>query len=56
MAAQVLFNFELGNQVYAKARVKPTTKASLWLGADVMLEYPLDEATQLLVHSWLCNH
>lgn len=51
LAAQVLFNFELGNQVYAKARVKPTTKANLWLGADVMLEYPLDEATQLLVHS-----
>jgi Prefoldin subunit len=49
----VLFNFELGNQVYAKARVKPTTKANLWLGADVMLEYPLDEATQLLVHQLL---
>lgn len=45
---EVLFNFELGNQVYAKARVKPTTKANLWLGADVMLEYPLDEAIQLL--------
>jgi prefoldin subunit 5 len=45
---EVLFKFELGNQVYAKARVKPTTKANLWLGADVMLEYPLDEATQLL--------
>lgn len=45
----MLFNFELGNQVYAKARVKPTTKANLWLGADVMLEYPLDEAIQLLV-------
>ena len=53
LAAQVLFNFELGNQVYAKARVKPTTKANLWLGADVMLEYPLDEATQLLVHGLL---
>ena len=50
LAAQVLFNFELGNQVYAKARVKPTTKANLWLGADVMLEYSLDEATQLLVN------
>jgi Prefoldin subunit len=48
----VLFNFELGNQVYAKARVKPTTRANLWLGADVMLEYPLDEATQLLVHPY----
>ncbi len=47
--AQVLFNFELGNQVYAKARVKPTSKANLWLGADVMLEYPLDEAIALLV-------
>ena len=52
---QVLFSFELGNQVYAKARVKPTTKANLWLGADVVLEYPLDEAIQLLVrHNTSC--
>ena len=46
---QVLFHFGLGAQAYAKARVKPTTKASLWLGAGVMLEYPVDEAVQLLV-------
>eukprot|EP00208_Stichococcus_sp_RCC1054_P007184 CAMPEP_0206141858 /NCGR_PEP_ID=MMETSP1473-20131121/14422_1 /ASSEMBLY_ACC=CAM_ASM_001109 /TAXON_ID=1461547 /ORGANISM="Stichococcus sp, Strain RCC1054" /LENGTH=167 /DNA_ID=CAMNT_0053536587 /DNA_START=147 /DNA_END=647 /DNA_ORIENTATION=+ len=45
---EVLFHFGLGAQVYAKARVKPTTKASLWLGAGVMLEYPIDEAVQLL--------
>ena len=51
----MLFNFELGNQVYAKARVKPTTKAHLWLGADVMLEYPLDEAIELLVSAG-CKH
>ena len=52
----MLFNFELGNQVYAKACVKPTTRANLWLGADVMLDYPLDEAIALLVRSSVCRN
>lgn len=45
---EVLFHFGLGSQVFAKARVKPRTKASLWLGAGVLLEYPLEEAIELL--------
>ena len=55
-AAQVLFHFGLGAQVYAKARVKPMTKASLWLGSGVMLEYPIDEAVQLLVRADVLAH
>lgn len=46
---QVVFHFGLGSQVYAKAKVKRSTKASLWLGAGVLLEYPLEEAIELLV-------
>jgi len=40
--------FLLSDQVYAKARIPPTDKVSLWLGANVMLEYTLDDAEALL--------
>jgi len=41
-------DFLLTEQVYCKAKVPPTQKVCLWLGANVMLEYPLDEADALL--------
>nr|ACO11665.1 Prefoldin subunit 3 [Caligus rogercresseyi] len=34
--------------VYAKAVIPPTEKVCLWLGANVMLEYTLDDAEGLL--------
>jgi len=40
--------FLLSDDVFAKARIPPTEKVCLWLGANVMLEYELDEAEQLL--------
>ncbi|WAR07098.1 PFD3-like protein [Mya arenaria] len=40
--------FLLSDQVYAKARVPPTDKVCLWLGANIMLEYNLDDAEALL--------
>lgn len=40
--------FCLGDQVYVKTIVPPTKTVYLWLGANVMLEYPLDEAEDLL--------
>ena len=46
---QVLFDFELGSSVYAKARIPPASAVNLWLGADVMLQYPIEEAQTLLV-------
>ena len=48
---QVTLDFGLSQQVYAEARVKDVTSVGLWLGADVMLDYPLEEAKQLLVSS-----
>ena len=45
----MLFEFELGNSVWAKAKIPPTRAVNLWLGADLMVEYPIDEAQQLLV-------
>lgn len=40
--------FLLSDQVYAKASIPPTNKVSLWLGANVMLEYSLEDAEALL--------
>lgn len=40
--------FLLSDQIFAKAMVPPTENVCLWLGANVMLEYSLDEAESLL--------
>jgi len=40
--------FLLSEQVFLKTTVAPTKSVYLWLGANVMLEYPLDEADVLL--------
>ncbi|KJE93660.1 prefoldin [Capsaspora owczarzaki ATCC 30864] len=40
--------FELCDNLYATADIKPTSKVGLWLGANVMLEYDIDEAQTLL--------
>ncbi|XP_055855385.1 prefoldin subunit 3 [Episyrphus balteatus] len=50
--------FLLSDQVFIKTVVPPTKHVCLWLGANVMLEYPLDEAEELLkqnMHSALSN-
>lgn len=41
-------HFLMSSQLYSKARIPPTDHVGLWLGANVMLEYPLDEAKALL--------
>lgn len=44
-------NYQLNETLFTKAAVNsrdPNLKVGLWLGADVMLEYPLDEAIDLL--------
>ncbi|KAK3305814.1 Prefoldin subunit-domain-containing protein [Chaetomium strumarium] len=40
--------FELNDTLYAKAQIPPTDEVYLWLGANVMLAYPIDEAEALL--------
>jgi len=42
-------HFRLADHVYIKARIPPADKIGLWLGANVMLEYDLDDGEQLLV-------
>lgn len=43
-------NYELNDTLYTRAEIDiaSTNSVFLWLGADVMLEYPLDEAVTLL--------
>jgi prefoldin subunit 5 len=40
--------FELNDTLFAKAEVPPTDEVYLWLGANVMLAYPIPEAAELL--------
>lgn len=40
--------FELNDTLYAKAKVPKTEEVYLWLGANVMLAYPMEEAEELL--------
>ncbi|EPQ63174.1 Part of the heteromeric co-chaperone GimC-prefoldin complex [Blumeria graminis f. sp. tritici 96224] len=41
--------FELNDTLYAKANIPYTEEVYLWLGANVMLSYPIDEAETLLI-------
>lgn len=41
-------DFELVDHVYAKAEIKECQHVSLWLGANVMVEYEIGEAHELL--------
>lgn len=38
----------LSDQLYVNAKVPATEKVCLWLGANVMLEYDIEEAENLL--------
>ncbi|KAL9528205.1 Prefoldin subunit [Sphaerulina musiva] len=41
--------FELNDTLFAKAHIHRTQEVYLWLGANVMLSYPLPEAETLLI-------
>ncbi|KAL6914193.1 hypothetical protein FSHL1_011866 [Fusarium sambucinum] len=40
--------FELNDTLYSKAKIPATEEVYIWLGANVMLSYPIDEAETLL--------
>lgn len=42
------YTYQLSENIWSKAQVPPTNCVCLWLGANVMLEYTLDEAVELL--------
>ncbi|CCE65630.1 hypothetical protein TPHA_0M00550 [Tetrapisispora phaffii CBS 4417] len=48
--AEIETHYQLNDTLYAKAVIntKEATNVGLWLGAEVMLEYPVEEAIDLL--------
>jgi prefoldin subunit 5 len=40
---ELKLDFELSDNLYAKAKVKDATAVNIWLGANVMLEYEINE-------------
>ena len=44
-------HFPLTDNCHIKAHIPPAENVCLWLGANVMLEYPIDEAEELLKSS-----
>jgi prefoldin subunit 5 len=49
---QTTLDFALSDQVYARAKVSGATNTvGIWLGANVMVEYELEEAKELLVRT-----
>ncbi|KAL2341655.1 hypothetical protein Fmac_009595 [Flemingia macrophylla] len=45
---ELIADFEVSEGIYSRARIEETDSVCLWLGANVMLEYSLEEATGLL--------
>merc|ERR1719145_518261 len=42
------YTYQLSENIWSKAMVKPSDSVCLWLGANCMLEYTLEEAVELL--------
>nr|CAD7444693.1 unnamed protein product [Timema bartmani] len=51
LTREIEMQYMLSDQVYVKAVVPPTDKVCLWLGANVMLEYTLADALNLLTNN-----
>ncbi|KAI4338561.1 hypothetical protein MLD38_023605 [Melastoma candidum] len=45
---ELIADFEVSEGIYSRARIQEMESVCLWLGANVMLEYSLEEATSLL--------
>ena len=48
---QMRVDYSLSEQIYATAQLKDVKTVKLWLGAEIMLEYELEEAKNLLVRT-----
>lgn len=48
---RVQVDFELSDSVYARAAFEMCDRVNLWLGAGVMVEYPIEEAKEVLESS-----
>ncbi|EAN34165.1 Prefoldin subunit family protein [Theileria parva strain Muguga] len=46
--SDVITYFKISDTLYSEARIPYTESAFLWLGANTMVEYPIDDAIKLL--------
>ena len=46
--SDIALTYQLADAVSARATVRGASKVGIWLGADVMVEYPVQEAQELL--------
>ena len=44
----IVTHFELNDQLFARAKLQGVSAVNLWLGANVMVSYPLDEAEAMM--------
>ena len=44
----LITDFEVAEGIYSRAKIEDAESVCLWLGANVMLQYPCEEATALL--------
>lgn len=49
LGLQMMVDYGLAEQIYATAKLRDVKHVKLWLGADIMLEYELEEADKILV-------
>lgn len=45
---EISIDYQLTESVWTKAKAKDTSKIAIWLGANTMVEFTLDEAQKLL--------
>mmetsp|Transcript_7840 Transcript_7840/g.12857 ORF Transcript_7840/g.12857 Transcript_7840/m.12857 type:complete len:247 (+) Transcript_7840:74-814(+) len=47
-ASEIRTQFEVADQLYSEGTIKEFETVAIWLGADVMMEFPVDEAIAFL--------
>ena len=46
--SEIKTQFEVSDQLYSEGTIKEFDNVAIWLGANVMMEFPIDEAVQFL--------
>ena len=47
-AGEIKTQFEVSDQLYSEGTIKEFDNVAIWLGANVMMEFPIDEAVEFL--------
>ena len=46
--SEIKTQFEVSDQLYSEGTIKEFDNVAIWLGANVMMEFPIDEAIEFL--------